>query len=61
MISPCLEKQFYCTVTNLNSGLTEVKHSGKLFQWVLASAFRIPVIFEPQIIYGITYVDGGLF
>lgn len=56
----CLKKQFYCTVTNLNSGLTEVKHSGKLFQWVLASA-SIPVIFEPQIIDGITYVDGGLF
>lgn len=55
-----LKKPFYCTVTNLNSGLTETKSSGKLFQWVLASA-SIPVIFEPQIIDGITYVDGGLF
>lgn len=27
---------------------------------VLASA-SIPVIFEPQVIDGITYVDGGLF
>jgi len=56
----CLKRPFYCTVTNLNSGLTEVKNSGKLFQWVLASA-SIPVIFEPQIIDGNTYVDGGLF
>jgi len=56
----CLKKPFYCTVSNLNSGLTEIKNSGKLFQWVLASA-SIPVIFEPQIIDGITYVDGGLF
>lgn len=55
-----LKKPFYCTVTNLNSGLTEVKSSGKLFQWVLASA-SIPMIFEPQLINGVTYVDGGLF
>lgn len=55
-----LKKPFYCTVSNLNSGLTETKSSGKLFQWVLASA-SIPVIFEPQIIDGKTYVDGGLF
>lgn len=55
-----LKKPFFCTVTNLNSGLQETKSSGKLFQWVLASA-TIPVIFEPQIIDGATYVDGGLF
>jgi len=55
-----LKKPFYCTVSNLNSGLTETKSTGKLFQWVLASA-SIPVIFEPQIIDGKTYVDGGLF
>lgn len=50
---------FYCAVTNLNSGLSEIKSSGKLFQWVLASA-SIPLVFEPQIIDGNTYVDGGL-
>lgn len=55
-----LRKPFFCTVSNLNSGLTETKSSGKLFQWVLASA-SIPVIFEPQMIDGKTYVDGGLF
>jgi len=55
-----LKKPFYCTVSNLNSGLSETKNSGNLFHWVLASA-TIPVIFEPQIIDGSTYVDGGLF
>lgn len=55
----CLKKPFYCSVVNLNSGHSEIKSEGKLFQWVLASA-SIPVIFEPQIIDGTTYVDGGL-
>lgn len=55
-----LKKPFFCTVTNLSSGFMETKSSGKLFQWVMASA-SIPVIFEPQIIDGSTYVDGGLF
>jgi NTE family protein len=54
-----LKKPFYCSVVNLNSGQSEIKNEGRLFQWVLASA-SIPVIFEPQIIDGITYVDGGL-
>jgi NTE family protein len=55
-----LKFPFYCSVTNLNTGLPEIKNSGKLFQWVLASA-SIPVIFEPQVIDGTTYVDGGIF
>jgi NTE family protein len=54
-----LLKPFYCSVVNLNSGMLESINEGKLFQWVLASA-SIPIIFEPQIINGITYVDGGL-
>jgi len=54
-----LKKPFYCSVVNLNSGLSEIKSEGKLFQWVLASA-SIPIIFEPQIIDGNSYVDGGL-
>lgn len=55
-----LKMPFYCNVSNLNSGLSETKSTGKLHRWVLASA-SIPVIFEPQIIDGNTYVDGGLF
>lgn len=54
-----LKKPFYCSVVNLNSGHSEIKSEGKLFQWVLASA-SIPIIFEPQVIDGNTYVDGGL-
>ena len=54
-----LKLPFYCAVTNLNSGMMEVISEGKLFQWVLASA-SIPVVFEPQVIDGQTYVDGGL-
>lgn len=54
-----LKMPFYCAVTNLNSGLEEIRSEGKLFQWVLASA-AIPVVFEPQIIDGQTYTDGGL-
>ncbi len=54
-----LKMPFYCAVTNLNSGMMELKSSGKLFQWVLASA-SIPVVFEAQVIDGQTYVDGGL-
>lgn len=54
-----LKKPFYCSVTNLNSGRAEIKSSGELFRWVLASA-SIPIVFEPQIINGTTYVDGGL-
>lgn len=55
-----LKKPLFCTVTNLSSGFMETKCSGKLFQWVLASA-SVPVIFEPQIIDGSTYIDGGMF
>jgi NTE family protein len=54
-----LGKPFYCSVVNLNSGLSEIKSEGKLFQWVVASA-SIPIIFEPQVINGNSYVDGGL-
>jgi len=54
-----LKMPFYCAVTNLNSGLMEIKSEGELFKWVVASA-SIPVVFEPQVINGQTYVDGGL-
>jgi len=54
-----LKIPFYCAVTNLNSGLAEIKSEGNLFRWVLASA-SIPVVFQPMMIGGQTYVDGGL-
>ena len=54
-----LKKKFYCAVTNLNTGRCEMISSGKLIQYVLASA-SIPIVFEPRQIDGQTYVDGGL-
>ncbi|MGQ7868099.1 patatin-like phospholipase family protein [Sunxiuqinia sp. sy24] len=54
-----LNKKFYCAVTNLNTGKFELISKGKLIDYVLASA-SIPIVFEPRIIRGQTYVDGGL-
>lgn len=54
-----LKMPFYCAVSNLNSGKVEFKSEGELIKWVVASA-SIPIIFEPQLINGFTYVDGGL-
>lgn len=54
-----LKREFYCAVTNLNSGQVEIISSGKLISYVIASS-SIPVIFEPVTIDGQTYVDGGL-
>ena len=54
-----LKKKFYCAVTNLNSGESELISSGKLIDFVLASA-SIPIVFQPRIIDGKSYVDGGL-
>ena len=55
-----LKKKLYITVSNISSGEEEVISKGKLYQAVVASA-SIPIIFEPQLINGQTYVDGGLF
>lgn len=55
-----LKKPYYVSVANLNTGENEVRHSGKLFEFVVASC-SIPLIFAPQKIDGYTYVDGGLF
>ncbi len=55
-----LKKPFYLSVSNINEGKAEVFHQGKLFDRVLASC-SVPVLFTPQIINDVTYVDGGLF
>jgi NTE family protein len=55
-----LKKELFIVVSNLTKAEKEVISNGKLFRAVLASA-SIPIIFEPQIINGNTYVDGGLF
>jgi NTE family protein len=55
-----LEKKLLVTASNISSGEYVVFDKGPLFRAVIASA-SIPVIFEPQLIDGQTYVDGGLF
>ncbi len=54
-----LKIPFYCAVSNLNTGKAEYISEGEMIRWVIASA-SIPIIFEPRIINGCTYVDGGL-
>lgn len=55
-----LNKKLFITVSNISAGREEVISKGDLHRAVIASA-SIPIIFEPQIINGQTYVDGGLF
>jgi NTE family protein len=55
-----LKKKLFITVSNISAGHEEVFSDGPLYQAVIASA-SIPIIFEPQLINGQTYVDGGLF
>jgi NTE family protein len=55
-----LQKKLYITTSNISAGREVVFSRGPLHQAILASA-SIPIIFEPQLIDGQTYVDGGLF
>lgn len=55
-----LDKKLFICVSNISAGREEVFSRGQLHQAVIASA-SIPIIFEPQLINGHTYVDGGLF
>lgn len=54
-----LEKKLFISIANLNTGLAEIVHSGKVIDYVIASS-SIPLIFKPSLINGVTYVDGGL-
>lgn len=49
----------HITVANLNSGLPESFMSGPLIDLVVASS-SIPILFEPIMLQGSIYVDGGL-
>lgn len=55
-----LKKKLFITVSNISAGHSEVFSKGELHKLVITSA-SIPIIFEPQIFDGQTYVDGGLF
>lgn len=51
---------FLCVATNIASGTATVKcHGTNLADWVLASA-SIPVVYQPQLINGSYYCDGGV-
>lgn len=54
-----LERHYMVSVSNLTLSRTEVKDSGgHLIDWVLAS-MSIPAVFEPVIMDGNIYIDGG--
>lgn len=56
-----LQKRFFVTATNLNTGRVKVTSEGdQLIDWVIASA-SIPVAFAPVHLNGSVFVDGGLF
>ncbi len=46
--------------TDLDHGVGVVFDSGEISKRVMASS-TVPVIFEPTVIDGVTYVDGGIF
>lgn len=54
-----LQKPLYVAISNLNTGELEIKHSGPLFEVIMASS-SIPLVFKPVEIDGEIYVDGGL-
>jgi len=55
-----LKKKLFISASNISTGREEVFSEGQLFRAVLASS-SIPIVFEPQVIDGQTYIDGGLF
>ena len=54
-----LDIPFYCCASEVESANYELFHEGDLHKAVAASA-SIPILFEPVIIEGKYYVDGGL-
>lgn len=54
-----LEKKMFVGVTNLDLARSEIMDTGCLKTAVSASA-AVPLIFEPVVINGYTYVDGGV-
>ncbi|MDL2223859.1 patatin-like phospholipase family protein [Bacteroidales bacterium OttesenSCG-928-M06] len=50
----------HIVTTNLDEGKSVVFHKGPLIEPVIASC-SIPIVFEPVVIRGVNYVDGGIF
>lgn len=55
-----LKIPLYVAVSNLSEGKVEYFNQGELINRIIASA-SIPVVFNPVLIQGKTYVDGGVF
>ncbi|MCK5908155.1 MAG: patatin-like phospholipase family protein, partial [Flavobacteriales bacterium] len=55
-----LKIPFYSCVSNLDDGKFEILSSGDLYKSIVASG-SIPIVFEPVLIDGKYYIDGGLF
>lgn len=54
-----LKKPFYLGLTNLNEAKKEFRHTGPLYDYIVASC-SVPGIFSPMYIEDCDYVDGGL-
>lgn len=54
-----LKKPFYLGLSNLNEACGEVRNSGPLFDYLLASC-SVPGFFAPIVIDEVNFVDGGL-
>lgn len=54
-----LKKPFYLGLSNLNEACGEVRNSGPLFDYLIASC-SVPGIFAPIVLDEVSYVDGGL-
>lgn len=56
----CLNKKFYCCVTDFNKATYKFVGEGAyLKEYIIASA-SIPVVYEPKEVDGEMYVDGGV-
>lgn len=49
----------YVAITDLNRGVCEYINTGELTPYILASC-SVPIVFQPMVINGVTYVDGGV-
>lgn len=54
-----LKKPFYLGLSNLNEACGEMKHSGPLFDYLIASC-SVPGFFAPIVLDKVNYVDGGI-
>jgi NTE family protein len=55
-----LKKPFYIALSNLNDACGEMRNSGDLFDYVIASC-SVPGFFAPIVLDEVNFVDGGLF